>query len=107
MGSMVGEQVGKGVKMLKYLDIWHKVLEKWKGCGCSEMKRHVIAIKMCQMSDVRCQMSDDPGCILSAFWSVILEASNDCGSTHEGGSILREGRYFAPSGCPLHLDLDA
>ena len=52
-------------------------------------------------------MSDDPGCILPAFWSVILEASNDCGSTHEGGSILREARYFAPSVCPLHLDLDA
>ena len=97
---MVGEQVGKGVKKLKYLDIWHKVLEKCKGCGCSEMKRHVIAIKMCQMSD-------DPGCILSAFWSVILEASNDCGSTHEGGSILREARYFAPSVSSLYLDLDA
>ena len=43
----------KELEKLKYLDIWHKVLEKWKGCGCSEMKRHVIAIKMCQMSDVR------------------------------------------------------
>ena len=35
------------------------------------MKRDAIAIQMCQMSD-------DPGCILGAFWCVILEASNDC-----------------------------
>ena len=30
------------------------------------------------LSRVVADMSDDPGCILSAFWSVILEASNHC-----------------------------
>ena len=61
--------------------------------GCKGTKEHAIAIQMCQMSD-------GPGCILGAFWCVILVASNDCAPARVE-PFLRDAQYFAPSYCML------
>ena len=70
----------------------------WVHCvHCTEMKSHVIAFQMCEMSDVRWSKLH-----LGAFWSVMLEASNDCAPVASRvDPFLPDAQYF------LHLDLDA